>query len=74
MYHLLRLVTKAAPNSVCRTVGGLHRVNWDNPFTGGEALKEPSHAGGQSVTSTLALSVLKDKEFRGIWQVTVWLE
>ena len=53
------MVTKAAPNSATNTVGGLHRVNWDNPFTGREALEEPSRAGGQSVTSTLALSVLK---------------
>ena len=50
---------EATPNIVSRTVGGLHRVNWDNPFTGREALEEPSRAGGQSVTSTLALSVLK---------------
>ena len=64
------MVTKAAPNSATNTVGGLHRVNWDNPFTGREALEEPSRAGGQSVTSTLALSVLKDKEFKEVWQVT----
>ena len=33
------MVTKAAPNSAANTVGGLHRVNWDNPFTGGRPLK-----------------------------------
>ena len=80
MYHLLRLVTKAAlwgafsrlascpmglnpelegepdgieatPNIVSRTVGGLYRVNWINPFTGREALEEPSHAGGRGVSA-----------------------
>ena len=45
------MVTKAAPNSAANTVGGLHRVNWGNPFTGGEALEGPSHAGGQSVVA-----------------------
>ena len=42
---------EATPNSAANTVGGLHRVNWGNPFTGGEALEGPSHAGGQSVVA-----------------------
>ena len=78
MYHLLRLVTKAAlwgrspvwqagswkilsekqtrwnettPNSVSRTVGGLHREKFPQLLPEGDALEEPFHTGGQSVTA-----------------------